>query len=110
LDVIGVVLVREQKGILRDIVRDILEAHASVEVVGEVTDPRTVVATVERTHAQAVVWLDPVRTARFESATELLRSHPNFRFLTVHGDARHLLTTRYGEASPRGLIEALTEQ
>lgn len=103
----------ERSGVLGDIVRRILDGETQCRLIGELPAERDVAAAVERTGAQAVIWLVdyPGRTG---GAPELLRRHPELRILTVEADGRQgfLWEMRpnrepLGELSPQVLLTAL---
>ena len=86
MQTIGVLLVTERSGILSEIVRDIVVGDPGLDLAGEVTGAQDVADTVERTRADAVVWL--VERMVPAAATELLHRHPGLRLVTVEADGR----------------------
>jgi hypothetical protein len=79
---IGVLLVQGQRGVLSDLVRDILEHGSGVELVGDVTDISETPDVVERTECDAVVWVVP-KAADAVAPPDLLRRHPRLRIVAV---------------------------
>jgi DNA-binding NarL/FixJ family response regulator len=106
------------RGLLRDLIRQILATERGLHVVGELTDGQALSATLDRTRADLVIW-------NFEDGDEaedastwsgLLDNHPRVAILTVRDDGRrgsvwqlrpHM--TAIGELSPRLLLDAIRE-
>ena len=116
LTTIGVLLVDEDNGILKSIVRDALETAPDVDVVGELTDIRDTSEVVERTGSDAVVWIVEDARCTGEPA-ELLCRHPMLRVLAIERTGRQGFLWRMrpsrralGELSPRKLVSALLEE
>lgn len=86
MDKIGVLLVVGQHRILSDIVRDVLVADPSVNLVGDVADHDDMDAAVARCGCDAVVWLID-GSHRAVGPAALLRRHPRLRVLAVAGDS-----------------------
>lgn len=84
MEKIGVLLVDARPGILSDIVRNVLEAATSVDLVGDVRDIDDTVDAVASSGCDAVVWM--VADARHAvTPAELLRQHPFLRIVAVEG-------------------------
>ena len=110
---IGVLLVTQRDGILTDIVRGIVAAEDALALVGEAPEGGELTDDVERTGAEAVVWLSGKRSPS-GAVVGLLRRHPRLRVLTVEGDGRcgFLFEMRphrepIGELSPDRLVGTL---
>jgi chemotaxis response regulator CheB len=112
---IGVLLVQGQKGILSDIIRDVLEADPTVDVVTSVTAGNDIVDAVRRSRCDAVVWmLKPGQATGVPE--ELLRRQPSLRIVAVEGTGKRgsLWLMRphrmpLGDLSPKGIISKLRE-
>jgi DNA-binding NarL/FixJ family response regulator len=110
---IGVLLVQGQHRILSDIVRDVLEADSSVELVGQVASIEDTVDAIARSRCDAVVWMvDDARQA--EAPVELLRHAPGLRIVAIEGGGREgsmwrmrPQRERLGQLSPARIIEEL---
>ena len=110
---IGVLLVSEHRSMLSEIVRRVLADVPEVTIADELVGDAHVARSVERTHADVVVWfVEP--GASSDGALELLARHPRVRVITVEGDGRRgfLWEMRprrepLGELSPQVLIAAL---
>lgn len=85
MDKIGVLLVVGQHRILSDIVRDVLVADPSVNLVGDVADDADTDAAVARSGCDAVVWLID-GSDRALGPAALLSRHPRLRLLAVAVD------------------------
>jgi hypothetical protein len=110
---IGVLFVEGQHGILSDLVRDVLEADPSVDLVGGSTGMDDTAEAVARTGCDAVVWM--VADARQAVApAELLRHHPALRIVAVESMGREgslwqmrPQRARLGQLSPERIIAEL---
>jgi hypothetical protein len=113
MEKIGVLLVEGQQGILSDIVRDVLHADPSVDLVGEVSGIDDTAEALARSECDAVVWM--VTDARqAEAPAELLRHHPVLRIVAVEGTGQEgslwrmrPQRARLGHLSPARIIAEL---
>ena len=106
-------LVQGQHRILSDIVRDVLEADSSVELVGQVAAIEDTVDAVARSRCDAVVWMvDDARQA--VAPAELLCHAPGLRIVAIEGAGREgsmwrmrPQRERLGQLSPTRIIDEL---
>jgi DNA-binding NarL/FixJ family response regulator len=105
------------RGLLRDLIRQILATQRGLNVVGELTDGQALSATLDRTRADLVIWnLEDGDEAEGASISGLLDDHPRVAILTVRDDGRRGSVwqlrprmTAIGELSPRVLLDAIRE-
>jgi hypothetical protein len=99
---------------LTGIVRGIVADAPALTLLAEVTADRPLTADLDRTAAQAVIWIvdDPERA----DAYAVLKGHPEVQLVTVESDGRHGSVWRMrpsreplGELSPDRLVAALAE-
>jgi len=104
------------RGLLRDIVRDVVIAQSDLRLLAEVHDPRSLPAVLDRMPTDVVIWtVDDVAAADMEEqCRRLLDEHPRLAVLTVEDDGRTGLLcqlrpqqTRLGELSPQLLLEVI---
>ena len=81
-------MVEGRHGVLGDLVRDVLEHAAGIELVGNVTDIDETSDAVGRTGCEAVVWMVPEGAAA-KAPPALLDRHPALRILAVEGRGKH---------------------
>lgn len=112
MEKIGVLLVEDQHGILSDIVRHILEAESSIDLVGDVTATDSVEA-VAHSDCDAVVWMLSKRSEPV-APLDLLRHHPALRIVAVEdaGERGSLWRMRphrmpLGRLSPERIVAEL---
>jgi DNA-binding NarL/FixJ family response regulator len=81
-------MVVHERGVLSDMVREVLEADASIEVRGELLEGSHVPEAVERANPDVVVWLarDPRSTG--EGVRAILDRSPRLRVLAVKDGRR----------------------
>jgi len=98
---------------LSDIITDIVTSQADMEIVGTVTDPAVLAATVAATDADVVVLGLPDADLPSEYAA-LLSARAQIRLLGVSGDGRRAFLyelrpyrSALGEVSPETLVEAI---
>lgn len=110
---IGVLLVDGQPGVLSDIVRDVLSADQSVDLMGCVTSIADCVDAAARGDCDAVVWMLPDGVEAV-APERLLRRHPAMRIVAVERTGRYGSLwrmrphhTRLGELSPERIISEL---
>lgn len=76
-------------GVLRDIVRGVLEAERVVTVVTEIPDPTTLERTLRRTPADVlVIWLVD-GGGQPDGLPDIFAVHPRIKVLTVVDEGRH---------------------
>lgn len=98
---------------LSDIITDMVTSQADMEMVGTVTDPTAIAATVTQADADVVVL--GLRDAELPSEyAALLDARPQTRLLGVSGDGRRAFLyelrpyrSALGEVSPEALVEAI---
>ena len=110
---IGVLLVQGRRGVLADMVRDVLEHAPGIALVGGVNDIDAASDAVMRTGCRAVVWIVPDAAAAVAPAT-LLDRHPSLRIVAVEGRGVHGSLwrmrphrTRLDALSPEGIVAEL---
>lgn len=103
----------ERSSMLSGIVRGIVADAPALKLLAEVTGERPISADLDRTAAQAIVWIldDPERA----DAYALLKGHPEVQIVTVESDGRQGSVWRMrpcreplGELSPERLVSALS--
>ena len=102
----------ERSSMLSGIVRGIVADAPALTLLAEVTADRPLGADLDRTAAQAVIWIvdDPQRA----DASATLKEHPQVQIVTVESDGRQGSVWRMcpsreplGELSPERLVAAL---
>jgi DNA-binding NarL/FixJ family response regulator len=104
-------MVVHERGVLSGVVREVLEADASIEVRGELLEGNHVPEAVERAKPDVVVWLarDPRRIGEFVRA--ILDRSPRLRVLAVKDGRKAFLwrmrphVRTLGELSLEKLLE-----
>jgi hypothetical protein len=101
-----------RSSMLSGIVRGIVADAPALTLLGEVTADRPVSTDLDRTDAQAIIWIvdDPQRA----DACAILQAHPEVQIVTVESDGRQGSVWRMrpsreplGELSPERLVAAL---
>ena len=107
------VLLVDLTAMLREIVKGVLEAEPTVDVVGELAAGEPLLPAVEKTDAEVVIFATDQRDLS-PDGYDLLDARPRTKVLALVGDGREAFLYELrpsrealGELTPWGLIEAL---
>jgi hypothetical protein len=113
---VDVLFVEGQRGVLSEMVRDVLEHAPGIELVGNVTALEDTSDAVERTGCDAVVWVVP-EAATAVAPPDLLRRYPTLRIVAVEGRGQQGWLwrmcphrTRLDALSPERMVEELLRE